>query len=159
MNIKLLAIILFTLPLVAFAAPSKPVKHNHDGRSHTHPLPNSGSNHNHKKAQKPPAPNDSQRSKSTILNKQIRIASPLEEVETCGDFLTQSETGLSYHYVWFRGLISGYNYSANLHRKRQISSVSLATFQHYMNKACKDKPLDSFMVAIFGLIKDLEKRS
>ena len=41
------SLFLFFLTQVAFSKPAKSVEHTHDGRSHSHPLPQSGINHTH----------------------------------------------------------------------------------------------------------------
>ena len=78
---------------------------------------------------------------------------------SCGAWVAtdRNAIGRAQIFAWFRGFISGVNYSRP---QQQISMERLpsdATLGLYVDKFCRDHPLSSFPGAAFELVKDLRK--
>ena len=78
---------------------------------------------------------------------------------SCGAWAAtdHNEIGRAQYLAWFRGFITGVNYSKP---KQQIELENLPsneTLSLYVDKYCRDNPLSGFPVAAFELVKDLRK--
>ena len=76
---------------------------------------------------------------------------------SCGTYLDHRRTGNeAQHYiyvVWIRGFSSGFNYGT---KGKQVSSgLEKETILAYIDKHCRDNPLNSVAGAAFNLVKEL----
>ena len=77
------------------------------------------------------------------------------EDSSCGAWSTSSTTGRQEYYWWFRGFVSGSNFGnpgaqVNLNRMPDEKTLYL-----FIDKYCREKPLNPFTGAAFNLVKEL----
>lgn len=70
---------------------------------------------------------------------------------------TASPMGRAQYLAWFRGFISDVNYSRPQHQISLERLPSNETLSLYVDKYCRDNPLNQFPGAAFALVKDIRK--
>ena len=78
---------------------------------------------------------------------------------TCGDYLQKPELKESI-LDWTEGFISGVNWADTKNRNRglQISGSPHEAYTSWLQKYCRDHPLDPIFTAASELVKTLERR-
>lgn len=79
---------------------------------------------------------------------------------SCGTWAASASNpnARAQYYYWFRGFVTGFNYS---NPSRQISAErmpSQETMELYVDKYCRDNPLNPFVSAGIQLVKELALR-
>ena len=77
---------------------------------------------------------------------------------SCGAWAASEATPLhrDTYVFWIRGFLSGHNYANQAH---QTPVVSNSTIVLYVDKYCKENPLNQFAGAAFKLSDELAQRS
>jgi hypothetical protein len=82
------------------------------------------------------------------------------EDTSCGTWVrsaSQRELRQVYLY-WFRGFLSGYNYGAPTKQVPLAASPDDATLTLFVDKFCREHPLNPFVSAAFDLVKELRPK-
>jgi hypothetical protein len=82
---------------------------------------------------------------------------------TCGAWSKSEGNPLlrSKYFSWFRGFVTGYNYSSyhNQNNQVRLERLSDETLHLYVNKYCQENPLAHFTYAATKLVKELTAKS
>jgi hypothetical protein len=82
---------------------------------------------------------------------------------TCGAWSKSEGNPLlrSKYFSWFRGFVTGYNYSSyhNQNNQVRLERLSDETLHLYINKYCQENPLAHFTYAATKLVKELTAKS
>lgn len=79
---------------------------------------------------------------------------------SCGAWVKSAEVNWAraQYFSWFRGFVSGYNFGNpdnQLHLERMPNKETLYLF---IDKYCRDNPLNPFVSAAFNLVEELRER-
>jgi hypothetical protein len=76
---------------------------------------------------------------------------------SCGQWTeSQKEMWLRQTYIyWFRGFVSGYNFGSELYEVTNNRLPDNPTLALYVDKFCRENPLQDFISAAFPLVKEL----
>jgi hypothetical protein len=94
---------------------------------------------------------------STGAEEQTLTEFSFKEV-SCGQWkkLADSVIGRAQYASWFRGFVSGYNFGNPGNQVRRMPDVD--TLALYVDKYCKENPLEQFTSAAQGLVVELLAR-
>jgi hypothetical protein len=67
---------------------------------------------------------------------------------------TDKGTRMQYQW-WFRGFVSGYNYATPANQVALDKMPDMDTLDLYIDKYCREKPLNAFIGAAFELVGEL----
>jgi hypothetical protein len=82
------------------------------------------------------------------------------EDTSCGAWVKSADVNWAraQYFSWFRGFVSGYNFGNpdnQVHRERMPNEQTLYLF---IDKYCRENPLNPFVSAAFNLVEELRER-
>ena len=77
---------------------------------------------------------------------------------SCGTWFKTKEIYQQDYIFWFRGFVSGYNYGNGEYYIYVDKLPNQETIFLYVDKYCRDNPLNDFTVAMWKMIDELKQK-
>jgi HdeA/HdeB family len=77
---------------------------------------------------------------------------------SCGTWFKTKETYQETYWFWFRGFVSGYNYGNNDYYVYIDKLPNQETIFLYVDKYCRENPLNDFTIAMWKMIDELKRK-
>jgi hypothetical protein len=71
---------------------------------------------------------------------------------------TKNPVAQAQYYSWFRGFVSGYNFSNPNNQVLAEAMPNQETIKLFVDKFCRENPLLPFIDAAFQLVEDLKEK-
>jgi hypothetical protein len=98
---------------------------------------------------------------SSVLAQDKPVSILSYEDTSCGAWSQSAdvEWARAQYVSWFRGFVSGYNFGNSDNQVHLERMPNKQTLYLYIDKYCRDNPLNPFVSAAFKLVEELRERS